>query len=280
MNAESIQRAFADLGARLQIEVSPFRRRFTSEGERRYELDIAKDRHGQYFKLSLNSEATVPVEVQVLHKVRAERHLLLLVKQLDRKPVKHRFLCGFDEREWFAAGIIDDWATTVSRARDSLKPSIVHAREYQAGVRVQHRHQRHNLGSIRQGEWFFLPEPRMKVPDSHIIRSEPIIRVRVARYHGISSKPHIVEELYRTGGEVIYTHPDFPWGLTAKELEHVLATSRKLRLADFRQMRRNAGVYARGKVSHPDHKTIVLNEWHQVLMNAESNALGSLRFID
>ena len=38
---------------------------------------------------------------------------------------------------------------------------------------------------------------------------------------------------------------------------------------DWRIMRQNAQVYARGKVSHPDHKTIVLPFWHRVLMNGE-----------
>jgi len=39
--------------------------------------------------------------------------------------------------------------------------------------------------------------------------------------------------------------------------------------------RRNAAVYVRGRVWHPDHKTIVLNEWHRVMMNAEGQALGA-----
>ena len=37
-------------------------------------------------------------------------------------------------------------------------------------------------------------------------------------------------------------------------------------------MRRNAGVYVRGKVRHADHKTIVLHGWHRVLMNTEGEA--------
>jgi hypothetical protein len=37
----------------------------------------------------------------------------------------------------------------------------------------------------------------------------------------------------------------------------------------------NAAVYIRGRVWHPDHKTIVLNEWHRVMMNTEGQALGA-----
>jgi hypothetical protein len=47
-------------------------------------------------------------------------------------------------------------------------------------------------------------------------------------------------------------------------------------------MLRNAGVYVRGSVRHADHKTIVLHEWHRVLMNTEgeSQAMRSVAFLD
>jgi hypothetical protein len=40
-------------------------------------------------------------------------------------------------------------------------------------------------------------------------------------------------------------------------------------------MRRDALAYVRGRVWHPDHKTIVLNGWHRVLMNTEYQAPGA-----
>jgi hypothetical protein len=39
-------------------------------------------------------------------------------------------------------------------------------------------------------------------------------------------------------------------------------------------MRREPSVYVRGRVSHLDHKTIVLDNWHRVLMNTEREAPG------
>lgn len=47
-------------------------------------------------------------------------------------------------------------------------------------------------------------------------------------------------------------------------------------------MRRNPGVYACGAVRHPDHATIVLHDWCQVLMNEENKAHGrkNLAFLD
>lgn len=47
-------------------------------------------------------------------------------------------------------------------------------------------------------------------------------------------------------------------------------------------MRRNPGVFARGAVRHPDHATITLHDWCQVLMNEENKAYGrkNLAFLD
>jgi hypothetical protein len=39
-------------------------------------------------------------------------------------------------------------------------------------------------------------------------------------------------------------------------------------------MTREPTVYVRGKVWHPDHRTIVLDDWHRVMMNTEREAPG------
>ena len=44
-------------------------------------------------------------------------------------------------------------------------------------------------------------------------------------------------------------------------------------------MYRDANVYARGRVRHPDHKTIFLNGWHRVLMNTENEAPGMRKVV-
>jgi hypothetical protein len=49
----------------------------------------------------------------------------------------------------------------------------------------------------------------------------------------------------------------------------------------WRNMMADAAVYVRGRVSHPDHATITLNEWHKVIMSSEQAALAAgLRFLD
>jgi hypothetical protein len=51
---------------------------------------------------------------------------------------------------------------------------------------------------------------------------------------------------------------------------------------DWRRMQRNPQAYVRGRISHPDHKTIWLHVWHRVLMNTEnqSQAMSHLVFLD
>ena len=47
-------------------------------------------------------------------------------------------------------------------------------------------------------------------------------------------------------------------------------------------MQRNPGVYVRGRIRHPDHATITLHGWHQVVMNTEneSQAMRNVAFLD
>ena len=47
-------------------------------------------------------------------------------------------------------------------------------------------------------------------------------------------------------------------------------------------MKRDAAVYVRGEVRHPDHKTVYLEGWHRVFMNTEnrSMAMRFLAFLD
>jgi hypothetical protein len=47
-------------------------------------------------------------------------------------------------------------------------------------------------------------------------------------------------------------------------------------------MQRDPTVFVRGKVSHADHATIFLNDWHRVAMNTEnqSRAMEFVAFLD
>ncbi|MGB1243690.1 MAG: hypothetical protein ACPG49_14270, partial [Chitinophagales bacterium] len=92
-------------------------------------------------------------------------------------------------------------------------------------------------------------------------------------------KPHIIQEVFRTGGTQVYVSHQFPEGLLPKEYKAYIRTNPKAKKWHWTVMRRNPGVYARGTVKHLDHATIHLPCWHQVAMNTEARS-GSLAFLD
>ena len=267
MNTETIGKQFARMGARFRVVHQP-PSRWGVSGE--YALDIGTDRDGQVFELRLPPASPPVLEVEVLNVQRHDRHLVLLVKNPQRKD---RFLCGHDEREWFVAAV-PRRVTTVAQAKESLKPGAVRFAEDRAGLRAKERARRHNAASIRQGEWFFIPRPDMSVAKAHIRQNEPIRRG--------GGKPHLVSELYRTGGEMVHVCSRHPNGVTPAQYNALLAREPKAKAWGWTVMRRNPGVYARGTVRHRDHATITLPFWHQVLMNTESESptMRNLAFLD
>ena len=262
-----LERAFARMGAR--VEFGQLIRRNRVSGRIVSEdlaLDVRKDRHGEYFLISRAQVSTT--ELVVLDVQPRDRHLLLLSRSAAEK---HRFLLGHDERHWFVAGIPE--STPVSRVRDAkqaLKPDLVQSSE--RGVRTKYRDRRSNAARIRQGEWFFVPAPQVQVELLLVLRNEPIARG--------GGKPHVCEELYRFGGETVYVSPGAPNGLTDEQYR-ALSEGERSRW-NWRVMRRNPKVYVRGRVRHPDHKTVALDGWHEVLSNTEnlSHAMRNVAFLD
>ena len=61
--------------------------------------------------------------------------------------------------------------------------------------------------------------------------------------------------------------------------DKIIETQPGARRWGWQTMRRNAGVYVRGRVWHPDHKTVVLDVWHRVVMNTEAQAPGRERVV-
>jgi hypothetical protein len=262
-----LERAFARMGAR--VEFGQLMRRNRLSGRIVSEdlaLDVRQDRHGEYFLISRAQASTT--ELVVLDVQPRDRHLLLLSRSAAEK---HRFLLGHDERHWFVAGIPE--STPVSRVRDAkqaLKPDLVQSSE--RGVRTKYRDRRTNAARIRQGEWFFVPAPQVRVELLVVLRNEPIARG--------GGKPHVCEELYRFGGETVYVSPGAPNGVTDEQYR-ALSEGERNRW-NWRVMRRNPKVYVRGRVRHPDHKTIALDGWHEVLGNTEnlSHAMRNVAFLD
>lgn len=270
MKLEHLERAFDSIGARLRVEASASRRR----QDQGYSLDIGHDREGQFFALRGDEAELAKVEFTVLQKQDGDRHLLLLAKSFGGAR-KDRFLCGHDEREWFVAAI-PGTASTVMQAKEALKPAQVRSAQARQGLSARQANTRYNAAFRRQGEWFFVPVAKSLAVDAKLIlKWEPISR-------GNGGKPHLVEQVYRIGGEVVYVCDRYAGGLTTAQHADLLRQDPLAKNLNWRQARRNPSVFARGAVRHPDHATIVLHDWHQVIMNTEHQApsMRSLAFID
>ncbi|HEY6304973.1 MAG TPA: hypothetical protein VI488_00780 [Candidatus Angelobacter sp.] len=238
-------------------------------GVRPFALDVRRDRDGEYFLVSKRAD----VSVEVLEVQPRERHLVLLARVPDNSghETKSRFLLGHDERHWFVAAIPErSPVSTVAAAKQALKPEPVVLRE--SGVRARLRHRLINKARIRQGEWFFVPAAHVKVDPKRIFKNEPLRRG--------GGKPHACQELYREGGETVYVNRDHPNGLTQAEFSRL---NEKVRTQPgWSKMARNPRAFVRGTVRHSDHKTIVLEGWHEVLMNTETRAaaMRNVAFLD
>ncbi|HWL09059.1 MAG TPA: hypothetical protein VNQ76_11670 [Planctomicrobium sp.] len=70
--------------------------------------------------------------------------------------------------------------------------------------------------------------------------------------------------------------------MTERERQKPISRRPEMRHLHWVTQRRNPTVFVRGKIRHADHKTIMLNGWHQVLMNTETQAIAMrhVAFID
>jgi len=267
MDTNLLDIKFARIGARLKVADRPSRRNRTPGV---ISLDVQTDHKGEFFEIVRQPGAEA--EIAVLDVQPAEHHLLLLVREGQEKS---KFLCGHDERHWFVAGIPESAPVgTVRQAKEALKPDEVQSAQARQGLKTKARNRRKNAAFIRQGEWFFVPAPGLVVDENLILQNEPLRRG--------AGKPHWAEFCYRTGGETVYVCSRHPNGVTEAQYKGILATSPKGKGWGWRTMRRNPGVYVRGRIRHADHATITLHGWHRVLMNTESQskAMKNVAFLD
>jgi WD40 repeat protein len=174
---------------------------------------------------------------------------------------KGKFLCGHDERHWFVAAVPESAPVgTVRQAKEALKPAEVHTAQGRERLNAQARGRRENAAYARQGEWFFLPAADAALDEGLVLRDEPLTR-------GSGGKPHWAESWYRTGGEAVYVCTRYPDGVTEAQYKGILAGNRKAKHWGWRTMRRNPGVYVRGRIRHADHTTITPHFWHRVVLN-------------
>lgn len=269
MDTYLLNKKFERIGARLKIVERALQRRRAVSAL--LTLDIGEDRRGEYFEIAPPA-GSVP-EVEVVDLRPADRHLLLLVRE---DGAKNKYLCGHDERHWFVAGIPESAPVgTVWQAKEALQPAEVRSAVARRHLAGNARNRRKNAAFVRQGEWFFLPVHAMAIEEAFVMRNEPMSR-------GNGGKPHWAEFCYRTGGETVYVCSRHTSGVTEDQYRKILMVNGNAKNWGWRTMRRNPGVYVRGRIRHPDHATIMLHGWHQVVMNTEneSNAMRNVAFLD
>jgi hypothetical protein len=266
MDTQLLQEKFRRMGARVKVH---------GGAVQRVAIDIRHDRRGEYFDVTVSDG----VAINAIDVRPRERHLLLAAHDEDRLglPIGNgqRFLCGHDERAWFVAAVPESRpASNVPMAMDALKPVEAIRAEARVGLRFEKRHRRRNAAWVRQGEWFFIPMPGLRVSESSILRNE------LLRRSG-RSKPHIAEFCCRDGGETVYVHRHTSEVISVAQYTKLLRGD-ATKAGRYSLQRRNMRVLVRGRVSHADHKTLVLNDWHEVAMNTEnqSQAMRFVSFID
>jgi len=281
MNRDNIKKMFENMGSRLTIRTGTSTRGDGSP----LRINVAKDRHGEHFTLTLNplldEEKTV---IQVLDTDKKLRQMLLNLVywtiptepvpvsrrrkikgwyDADVKPEKpqkivEKLLVGHDEMHWFVAGV--SGANNIREAFQRLKPAAVIVAARNAGVKNKDWFKRKTKGFLTQGEWFFVPVHFQENKMTVIHKNEPINRQ--------GGSPHIVEELVRTGGETVYVKGQSV--LSKKEFEDLSSDKR----IGYAQRARGARVLGRGKVTHRDHHTRVLKGWHEIHLSTELQASG------
>jgi len=222
--------------------------------------DVTWDRHGKNYYIAVSDPA---VELAVQDVRTESRHLLLTAARPKSRPglgrVWDRFVCGHDERHWFVPGVVG--ATSVCQAKEELKPAAGRASQDRNRVRPKDRNRRHNAGFVRQGEWFFIPAPDLVADGFRVLHNEPIRRGR--------GKSHFVEFLLRRGGTTVRVCRQYPNGLTEREYAKLIRQDPDKTKLAWCVMAREPEAYARGRVRHPDHKTVILAGWHRIVANEE-----------
>jgi hypothetical protein len=248
-------------------------------------LNIATDRKGEHFTLTIHPELDESkIEIQVLDCDPKIRQMLLLVKCPfmtvenvkigyrskmvatfnDKRIITERMLVGHDEMHWFVAGVTA--SNSIKQAFENLRPAAVTVALQKAGVDDKDAMRRKNKGFVRQGEWFFVPVHFDEEESKAVIhKNEPIQRQ--------GGSPHMVEELVRFGGEVVYVKGNST--ITQAEYQKLA----KPHNYGYTQRRVGARVFARGKIKHRDHHTIELKGWHEVFMATEAGTSANA-FID
>ncbi len=108
--------------ARVKIHLPLPRDRSFDRRNARFGIDILSDKSGEYFDIRVPQAQSI--ELQTLDMRPPARHLLLLVRGGD--VGQERYLCGHDERHWFASGVPRSVSTIAGAMRCLRPPEVEH----------------------------------------------------------------------------------------------------------------------------------------------------------
>jgi len=246
MNTTEITRAFERIGAKIEIDESISRRsRWVFSSTSGPSINVRND----IFSLRI-PDGTDCEDIRLGDIQPGMRHLLLKIQDAS-------VLCGHDERHWFAASV-PGAPGGVKDAMEHLKPVAVREAERMAGVSGGKARKRRNAARKRQGEWFFIPRPDLSFGDLQISRNELLQR-------NAGSKAHVCEEMVTPAGETVMVNIRDGKQLSVGEYNRLPADERK----GYSARTLTSSVFVRGAVRHPDHATLTLNGWHEVMLSAE-----------
>jgi hypothetical protein len=245
--SQFLSRPFASLGLRLDLPKRPI----VSESPEIFQMDIARPRGRETFRLWKGHESNA---VRVTDTDRERRQLVLLVQEAPRTFVHRLSKNGAKAPppEYREFRLVKDTQThwtferwtpsTMRRFLCGMDERHLFIAQFDGGTTVKDAHRKLKPQEVlaadrsapgrtlRQGEWFFVA---LSGTESRFLadrlRSVPYI-VRKLESLGGNGRPHVADEVVRTDRE---------------------------------------RVYARGRVRHPDHKTLILTEWCRVHRNAE-----------
>jgi len=261
MFTDHLQKAFKDIGVKFHKKVNSPIRRFSGQNlpDDSIRLDTSGDKRSP-FVLRLGKDADG--EIKLLN-VDTSQHGVLL--QIQQENVKVNFLCGLDEFDkTFIARVPNQGITTVANAKDALKPPEVLDAERSTPRmgKKKNKHKRRNSAWLRQGEWFFIPMPKYEPGDSAILRKNAPLMVAGNRAH----KAELVAD---TAGESRYISiMDARRSLSKKGYERLMKENSKEQYK-WEMRSESSSIYVKGRITAPDHKTLVLNIWHRAVPNRE-----------
>lgn len=260
MNYRHAMDTFHRMGWGIEFHEQPTRDTWAGKrirGESR--LDVKGPIGKQFFEVKLGED----MELVVLDSNKKEAAILVMLKDHQARHGYQnvsKLLLGHDDRQLYVAAVPLS-TRDVSNAKDRLKPRRVVEAEREAGVKTKDKNRHKTKAWKRQGDFFFVPAPEFDVESSwknKIHLHEPI--------NQRGGRAHIVEELYRIGGESGYANGN-RW--ISVDAYHDLPAAEK---KTWRWAPRNPRAYARGRVTHPEHPTCILNGWHEICPNTEAAA--------